>query len=47
MPRFSRRITAINSRIEELESDHQSTPEERAAIARALAGIRILQQEIS
>jgi len=39
--------TAINSRIEELESDHQSTLEEREAIARARAGIRILQQEIS
>ena len=37
--------TAINSRIEELEKDHQGTPEERDAIASALAGIRILQQE--
>ena len=36
---------AINSRIEQLQQDHQGTPEERDAIASALAGIRILKNE--
>ena len=36
---------AINKRVEELRTDHQSTPEEQQAIADALACLRILQQE--
>jgi hypothetical protein len=37
---------AINSRIQQIGSDHQGTTEEREAIADALAGIRILQGEL-
>ena len=37
---------AINSRIQQIGSDHQGTPEERQAIADSLAGIRVLQQEL-
>ena len=37
--------SAINKRIEELRTDHQSTPEEQQAIADALSCLRILQQE--
>jgi len=36
---------AINRRIEELRTDHQGTPQEQQAIADALAGLRLLQQE--
>lgn len=37
---------AINSRINQISNDHQGTPEEREAIADALAGIRVLQEEL-
>ena len=36
---------AIDARIEELLSDHESTPEEQAALADALAGLRLLRSE--
>lgn len=34
---------AIDARIEELRSDHQSTADEQAALADALAGLRLLR----
>ena len=37
---------AIESRIQQIGNDHQGTPEEREAIADALAGIRVLRQEL-
>lgn len=37
--------TAIHSRIEHMQKDHQATPEERLATACALAWIEILEQE--
>ena len=37
---------AINSRIEQIRSDHQGTEQEREAIADALAGIRVLREEV-
>ena len=36
---------AIDSRMQEMQQDHQGTPAERAAIQSALAGIRILKRE--
>lgn len=45
--RISAAQTAINSRIDQIQQDHQSTPEERDAIASALAGIRILKEEVA
>jgi hypothetical protein len=38
--------TAINSRIEQMQQD-RGTPEERDAIASALAGIRVLKNEVA
>lgn len=37
---------AINARIETLRLDHQGSPDERQAIADALAGLRILVNEV-
>jgi hypothetical protein len=37
--------TAIDSRMKEMQEDHQGTPAEHAAIQSALAGIRILNKE--
>lgn len=37
--------TAIDTRMKEMQQDHQGTPAERAAIQSALAGIRILKRE--
>ena len=45
--RISAAQAAINSRIEQMQQDHQGTPEERDAIASALAGIRILKKEVA
>jgi len=37
----------IDARIEELRLDHQGSPDERQAIADAIAGLQILKREIS
>ena len=37
---------AIDSRMQEMQGDHNGTPAERAAIQSALAGIRILKREV-
>jgi hypothetical protein len=37
---------AINSRVHELNQDHQGTPGERRAIESALNGLKILSEEI-
>lgn len=36
---------AIDSRMQEMQGDHNGTPAERAAMQSALAGIRILKRE--
>ena len=39
--------SAIDTRLEELLMDHGGTPEERQAIADALAGLNILRRELN
>jgi len=38
---------AINARVEELHQNHEGTPEERLALADALAGLGVLRRERS
>ena len=38
---------AINTRVEELHQNHEGTPEERLALADALAGLGVLRRERS
>ena len=37
---------AIDARLEELQQDHQGTPEERNAISDALSALNVLRREI-
>jgi hypothetical protein len=39
--------SAIDARIEELQSDHLGTREEMDALADALAGLRVLRKELA
>lgn len=38
---------AIDSRMKQMQEDHEGTPAERAALQSALTGIRILKREAS
>jgi len=45
--RIAEAHTAIGARVEELNQDHQGTPEERLAIDFALNALRLLSQEVA